>query len=248
MPPLPKTSRLPEGETATESRRTRMTSAERSKKHRERTSTNWPEGVWVYDRFNNELRRLKTKCGALSGPVIAQVRREAKMHVEKHLLKLSDAVSGGRSLYASAAEREQERKALAQLKLSGPRALLEAEAEATKALQEAAAGSKRRQQRSSPLSAPNGGHSLPRMTRTPAQHLTLQAPTSAASSSFNTATAPSSRFTPSSPQRIDQSSASSAQIGSASSSLALPHPHTPSLDFKFQKRVEEMHKSIFDSP
>lgn len=80
------------------------------------------EKNWEISRVSKQLKRLRKRFGALSPDVEAQVRREAKMYVEERII---DELGGKRSLYASEAERDEEREALAELAKSGPRAVLE---------------------------------------------------------------------------------------------------------------------------
>lgn len=108
-------------------------STDKCRRWRDQTRVKEPEKLWESNRLSSQLRRLRKKFGPLSDEVIEQVRREAKMHTEKRLMAQPEAVRGGRSMYASAAEREQERKELAELEAFGPKTLLVNRARANRA-------------------------------------------------------------------------------------------------------------------
>lgn len=205
-----------------------------------------PEVVWEWYRNDAEVARFKRLHGSVSDALRVDIRREAKMFAEERLLAQPESVRGGRSLYASAAEREQERKALEQLDLWGPSNLAEARALAAKDQLKAAAEKAAHQRAAGDGSASTGGQ---QMTLTPIQPARRSSRRTSASSASNAGTSRSpTRSASRVSQAVEPPSSPRAQIVGAPSGQRPPIPHALSAEEQFQQRVAEMNGRIFGAP
>lgn len=85
---------------------------ERQAAWRQRTVQSEPWKIWERRHYWSERRRLGLERGTLPAAQQDYLKRAAKLHTEDRII---NELGGKTSLYASVAEREQEREALAKL-------------------------------------------------------------------------------------------------------------------------------------